>query len=109
MTKRILRPDYFYFNRSTHFVVPDTKEERTARIKMLEEKGYTFSLYSYCDRDSCIETILPLAIDTMPKAIEHMGNVTCAAAACSSNVIVNVDTFIAHFLNDGTAERALHP
>lgn len=108
MTKRILRPDYFSLDRSTHFVAPDAKAERIMLIKMLEEKGFTFSLYSHCDRDSCIETILPLAIDTMQKAIGHMGNGTCAAAACSSNVIMNVDTFITHFLNDSTAEWAPH-
>lgn len=95
-----LRLDYFTLNRTTHYVHVKTKDERIKLINLLIKKGYSFTQTSWADYESCIETSLPLAVDTKNKTIGHMGNVTCAACAATSRVILTIDDFLNHYFNN---------
>lgn len=101
MPRLILRDDYLELDRSEHYVAPDNRKERSALIELLEKEGYTFAKYSWCDKNECLRTSLPLAINIAKKEISHMGNVACAACGCTQKVVMNVDTFIEHYLNQG--------
>ena len=98
MTKYELREDYFELERTQHYIAPMDKEERIRLIELLEKKGYTFAEEGWCNKQACIDSPLPLAVNTEDKSMRTMGNVTCAACAAAGKVLMDVDAFIEHFL-----------
>ena len=98
MAKYELREGYFELKRTQHCVVPENIEERIEFINLLEEKDFIFSEEKHRDKQACIDSFLPLVIDMENKSVGTTGNVTCAACAAAGKVLMDVDTFIEHFL-----------
>ena len=68
------------------------KEERKDFIKNLEAKGYTIDKTCFNIED-IIDGIFPIAVNITEKKFHMMGNVTTAAAAASSGVLINREQF----------------
>ncbi len=73
------------------YVEIKNKEEREDFIKNLEAKGYTIDK-KYFNREDIIDGTFPIAVNITEKKIRMMGNVTTAAAAASSGVLINRKT-----------------
>ena len=78
-----------FLNGGQLFVRFFSKEDRIKLIEFLEADGYTCEENQAFSRNSIIDSTLPLVIERDEKSIRHMGNVTCAAAAAGSGVIMS--------------------
>lgn len=87
-----LREDYFGLGRHHHFVDITEHEVRRVVVELLEAYGY--KPYSAALRDSIIGTFLPLTVDTEKKVYDCAGNVTCAAAAATHRVVLDLEEFL---------------
>ncbi|MBO4219407.1 MAG: hypothetical protein J5933_00580 [Clostridia bacterium] len=70
------------------FVHPSSYEERIELVEFLEKEGFKCVENNSFSRVDTLESKLPLVIELRDKMIRHMGNVTCAAAAATSRVII---------------------
>lgn len=78
-----------FINGNQLFVRFFSKEERIKLIEFLESEGFSCEESKSFSRHTTIESKFPLVIDLDEKSIRHMGNVTCAAAAAGSGIIMS--------------------
>ena len=71
------------------FIKCNLKEDRIKLIEFLEIEGFHCVENRSYSREKAIESRLPLVVDPNRKSISYMGNVTCAAAAAQSGVIIS--------------------
>ena len=69
------------------------KEERIELIDFLESKGFWCIENDVHCRTNTVESVYPLIIVMSEKTISCMGNITCAAAAISQNIMMNTALF----------------
>ena len=74
------------------YVEIKSKEEREDFIKNLEAKGYTIDKTCF-NREDIISGIFPIVVNITEKKFRMMGNVTTAASAASSGVLINREQF----------------
>ena len=67
---------------------PSTEEDRVKLIEYLESEGFSCVEDHTYSRKDTIASRLPLVIDLDQKKIYRMGNVTTAAAAASTGIIM---------------------
>ena len=73
------------------FVHTSSYDERIGLVEFLEKEGFRCVEDNSYSRLGTLESKLPLVIELREKTIRHMGNVTCAAAAGTSRVIIGCD------------------
>ena len=71
-----------------NFVHPSTEEDRVKLIEFLESEGFSCVENHTYSRKDTIASRLPLVIELGQKTIYRMGNVTTAAAAASTGIIM---------------------
>lgn len=69
------------------------KKERMCFIEFLEKKGFKCDEDIVTTRENTINSNLPITVDFRKKAYGYMGNITCAAAAATSKVLISADDF----------------
>lgn len=69
------------------------KEERRGIIQFLEDMGFSLEAKESRNKKEIIESFLPIYVDKADKNYWMMGNVTCAAAAVSSNKMIRKEAF----------------
>ena len=74
------------------YVAPHDRESRVARVERLESEGFR-QVGVVVGSEGSTRSKLPLSINLREKAIESMGNITCAAGAASCKVIIGVEEF----------------
>ncbi len=87
-----LREDYYELDRHFHFVDIEEKSVRRILIELLE--AYGFRPLRNDLREDIIRTFLPITVDTKRKIYDFAGNVTCAAAAATHQVVLDLDEFL---------------
>ena len=87
-----LRKDYFELDRHIHFVDITDSAVRRVVVELLEAYGY--EPYRADLRDSIIGTFLPLTVYTDKKMYDCAGNVTCAAAAATRQMVLDLEEFL---------------
>ena len=75
------------------FVRSFDRESRLELLDFLESEGFTYLVDNVQNRDDIRSSGLPLSINLAKKEISRMGNVTCAAAACSSKMVISEAEF----------------
>lgn len=98
-----LREDYFELDRHYHCVDVTEPEVRRVVVELLEAYGY--EPYRAALRDQIIGTFLPLTVDTDKKVYDCAGNVTCAAAAATHRVVLDLEEFLRVFEQDIKGQR----
>lgn len=71
-----------------NYVHPATEEDRVKLIEYLESEGFSCVENQSYSRQDTIESRLPLVIELEQKKIYRMGNVTSAAAAAGTGIIM---------------------
>ena len=71
-----------------NYVHPLTEEDRVKLVEFLESKGFSCVENRSYSRKDTIESRLPLVIELDQKKIYRMGNVTTAAAAAGTGIIM---------------------
>ena len=71
-----------------NFVHPLTEEDRIKFVEFLEEEGFSCVENQSFSRQDTIESLLPLVVELNQKRIYRMGNVTTAAAAAGTGIIM---------------------
>ncbi len=80
---------------SFQYVRTHSRKERSSMIEVLEKNGYsTEQDYRNLTKQDILESKLPFRVDATSKTYGLMGNVTCAAAAASSNALTEYNDFI---------------
>ena len=88
---RFLSCRHFYYVRTR------SKEERSYLLEILDNKGFCIEKGAGCFTvHDILESCLPLTINVASKEYGIMGNITCAAAAASSKVLMECDEFLHH-------------
>ena len=82
-----------FFDGSPLYVRPYTHEDRCMLVNYLEKEGFRCIEDASFTRQVTIESKFPLVIELKAKTISHMGNVTCAAAAAGSGIIMSDKDF----------------
>lgn len=77
--------------RTVLYIRPSSQEAREAVMRFLEERGYTYQ--GHMDREDVRTSFLPLAADLAQKQIRRMGNVTVAACAAQSGILMSETEF----------------
>lgn len=93
-----LREDYFEMDRHVHFVDLTDPTVRRVVVKLLEAHGFQCSRNT--PRDVILGTFLPLRVDTDKREYDCLGNVTCAAAAATHRVVLDLDEFLVIYDRD---------
>lgn len=93
-----LREDYFVLERHFHFV--DIKEPEVRRVVAELLEAYGFEAEPSIPRDNVLRTFLPLTVDTEKKVYSCAGNVTCAAAAATKRVVMDLEEFLTIYERD---------
>ena len=75
------------------YVHPFTCEVRDELIRFLEQEGFCCRADSIWTRQSILESVFPLKIGLNGKSISCLGNVTCAAAAAGSGLVMSSREF----------------
>ena len=75
------------------YVHPHTQAERNELVEFLEEEGFICKEDNSFNRQEILESRFPLIIELREKSIYCMGNVTCAAAAATSRIIMSDKEF----------------
>ena len=70
------------------------KKERQVFIEYLEAHGFMCDEDEITTRQSTIDSIFPITVDTLHKKYGHLHNVTCSAAAATSARLVSAAEFI---------------
>ena len=65
------------------------KKERRVFIEYLEEHGFKCDEDEVTTRQSTIDSIFPITVETLHKKYGHLHNVTCSAAAATSARLVS--------------------
>ena len=69
------------------YVKPATREARADLLASLEDEGFGYD--DSWDRESVLESGLPVVVRAEERTIGRMGNVTVAACAATAKVILN--------------------
>lgn len=78
-------------NRRELYIRPSSMAERERLVDYLESKGYSYN--GFMDRDDVLTSFLPVVADLKDKVIRRMGNVTVAACAAQSKVLLTTGEF----------------
>ena len=70
------------------YVQPVDEEERASIVAFLTENGFTWET-----EESIPDSRFPLIVSLKDKTVSLMGNVTCAAAAAGSGIVIGVREF----------------
>ncbi len=68
-------------------------KDRKEVIKFLEDMGYALDQNESRSQKEILDSPLPIYVDKKSKSFWMMGNVTCAAAAVSSNKMIHKMSF----------------
>ena len=80
-----------------YYVRTHDRQEREFLVKMLRNNGYSIEKDSRnLTEQDILEDILPFRVNMVSKEYGIMGNITCAAAAASSKVLMECDEFLHH-------------
>ena len=93
-----LREDYFELGRHSHFVDVTEPEVRRVVVELLEAYGY--QIEPPIPRDDVLRTFLPLTVNTEKKVYSCAGNVTCAAAAATRRMVMDLEEFLTIYERD---------
>lgn len=77
-----------------YYVKVKGEQERQAFIEHLEAHGFKCDEDEITTRQSTIDSIFPITVDTLHKKYGHLHNVTCSAAAATSARLVSAAEFI---------------
>ena len=77
------------------YVQPVDEEERASIVAFLTENGFTWET-----EESIPDSRFPLIVSLKDKTVSVMGNVTCAAAAAGSGIVIGVREFCLLFSLD---------
>ena len=66
------------------------KKERLNFLEILHNNGYSFDNYT---KEDIVISIFPIVVNLKNKTICMIGNVTCAAAASTQNVLEDINSF----------------
>ena len=77
------------------YVQPVDEEERASIVAFLTENGFTWET-----EESIPDSRFPLIVSLKDKTVSLMGNVTCAAAAAGSGIVIGVREFCLLFSLD---------
>ena len=77
-----------------YYVKEKDKQERQSFIEYLEAHGFKCDEDEVTTRQSTIDSIFPITVDTLHKKYGHLHNVTCSAAAAVSARLVSAAEFI---------------
>ena len=77
-----------------YYVDVRDKKERQIFIEHLEKHGFNCDEDEVTTRQSTIDSIFPITVDTLHKKYGHLHNVTCSAAAATSARLVFAAEFI---------------
>lgn len=80
-----------------YYVKEKDKQERQSFIEYLEQHGFKCDEDEVTTRQSTIDSIFPIMVDTLHKKYGHLHNVTCSAAAATSARLVSAAEFYEHF------------
>ena len=75
------------------FIKDGSCKSRLEIIEYLEERGYTIDAQETRSREEIIDYFLPIGVDKISRTYWMMGNVTCAAPASASGMLINKETF----------------
>ena len=93
-----LREDYFELGRHSHFVDVTEPEVRRVVVELLE--AYGFKAEPPVPREDILRTFLPLTVNTETKVYSCAGNVTCAAAAATRRMVMDLEEFLTIYERD---------
>lgn len=80
------------FKNRTQFYISVRSEEKRAKVlDFLESEGFSYK--GSWNRETVLESFLPILIEMDDKTISDMGNVTCAACAASAKLIMTAEQF----------------
>lgn len=77
-----------------YYVKVKGEQERKSFIEYLEKHGFKCDEDEVTTRQSTIDSIFPITVDTLHKKYGHLHNVTCSAAAATSARLVSAAEFI---------------
>ena len=77
-----------------YYVKEKGKQARQAFIEYLEAHGFKCDEDEVTTRQSTIDSIFPITVDTLHKKYGHLHNVICSAAAATSARLVSAAEFI---------------
>ena len=83
----------------TVFVGEKDPKEREEIIAFLQKEGFTLDKNEIRDHEQIIASFLPIIVNKEEKTYRMMGNVTCAAAAGGSGLIMTEEAFYMEFDN----------
>ncbi len=71
--------------------------ERKKLVCFLEEKGFSLDAEEFRERKEIIDGTLPIVANMEEKTYQMMGNVTSAAGAAASGVIIQAEEFYGRY------------
>ena len=80
-----------------YYVDVRDKNERHSFILFLEKNGFKCDVSEAINRESTIDSRFPITVDIGRKKYDHMGNITCAAAAVTSKALISAEDFFIHY------------
>ena len=78
-------------NRTQLYIKPASKKKRIDLVDYLESQGFGYE--GFADRKDVLDSFRPVVADVQKKRISRMGNVTVAACATTSKVILTDEEF----------------
>ena len=69
------------------------KKERKCFIDFLERNGFKCEDTTDSSRENTMDSRFPITVDIGHKKYDHMGSITCAAAAATAKVIISAEEF----------------
>ena len=78
-------------NRTEFYIKPASVKGRENLVNFLESQGYGYQ--GFMDREDVMTSFLPVVADMKEKIIRRLGNVTMAACAVSSGVLISEGEF----------------
>ena len=82
-----------FMNCAPLYVRPSTPEERVSLVEYLESEGFTCQTNKAQSRQDILDSRFPLVIGLYGKTISCLGNVTCAAAAAGTGLVMGKREF----------------
>ena len=92
-----LREDYDELKKHRHLVYVEEGERRRAFVEMLESHWFVFK---NVERESAIQTHMPMIIDFEKRTIEIIWNIGGAAAVCTRRCMMQEEDFMLRFQRD---------
>ena len=77
--------------RTKYYIKPSTVEGRKKLVSFLESQGYRYQ--EFMNREDVLSSFLPVVVDKKNKRIKRMENITMAACAATSNLLITDEEF----------------